>query len=428
MLIEATTQTTYGNVYILTGDDDLHVGAGVTLTSTYTDPTTHTGADAVISWVGTHTITVDGTIIGADEAINLAGCVTAQTIIINAGGQLIGGGDGVVEDADGVIMDGAGSTLTNAGSITAYGSAISAMVLDNSTMTITNSGTMYGRVSGVWHKFGNGTMNFTNSGTVTSPAFSFLGGNSVDNVTNSGSMIGTISLGNGNDTYSGRFGTVTGQILGGGGNDTFVSGVGAEYFDGGEGLDTVSYASASVRLVVDLVNGALTRGSLALGDTLVSIEGVITGNKADILRGNDADNMLNGAAGTDVLTGAAGADTLIGGGGADSLTGGSGADAFLFYGTADFKDVITDFTQGEDVIQIEGTAIGLGSYAGTLDASRFHSGTSNAAADIYDRLIFNTSTTTLWYDRDGSGSKFAAVLVADLQAGATLTLTDIVII
>jgi Ca2+-binding RTX toxin-like protein len=180
--------------------------------------------------------------------------------------------------------------------------------------------------------------------------------------------------------------------------------------------------------VVDLVNGALTRGSLALGDTLVSIEGVITGNKADILRGNDADNMLNGAAGTDVLTGAAGADTLIGGGGADSLTGGSGADAFLFYGTADFKDVITDFTQGEDVIQIEGTAIGLGSYAGTLDASRFHSGTSNAAADIYDRLIFNTSTTTLWYDRDGSGSKFAAVLVADLQAGATLTLTDIVII
>lgn len=428
MLIEATTQTTYGNVYILTGDDDLHVGAGVTLTSTYTNPETHTGADAVITWTGTHTVTVDGTIIGADEAINFAGCLTAQTVIINAGGQLIGGGDGVVEDADGVIFDGAGSTLTNAGSIHAYGSGISAMVLDNSTMTITNSGTMCGRVSGVWHKFGNGTMNFTNTGTVESPAFSFLGGESIDNVTNSGSMIGTISLGNGNDSYNGRYGTVTGNVLGGGGDDTFVSGTQAEYFDGGDGLDTVSYASATVRLVVDLVNGSLTRGALAQGDTLVSIEGVIAGTKADILRGNDADNWLNGGKGADVLTGAAGADTLIGGAGADNLTGGADADVFLFYGTAEFKDVITDFTHGEDQIQIEGAAVGLGSYAGVLDESRFHSGTSNAAADVYDRLIFNTDTTTLWYDRDGSGSKYAPVLVADLQAGATLTLADIVII
>ena len=41
------------------------------------------------------------------------------------------------------------------------------------------------------------------------------------------------------------------------------------------------------------------------------------------------------------------------------------------------------------------------------------------------RFIFETDTTQRWYDADGAG---AAVLVADLQAGATMAAANIKIV
>jgi hypothetical protein len=176
MLIEAISQTTLGNTYILQNNDDLHVGSAVTIHATWTDPVSHTGVDTVISWTGTHRITVDGTILAADECINLVGCVTAQTVTINATGRLISGGDGVVADADGVILDGLGSILRNDGVISSYGSAASLVVPDAGTTTVINTGTMTGRVSGVWHKWGNGTLVLKNTGLIESRRHSVLGG------------------------------------------------------------------------------------------------------------------------------------------------------------------------------------------------------------------------------------------------------------
>ncbi|KJZ19260.1 calcium-binding protein [Loktanella sp. S4079] len=73
-----------------------------------------------------------------------------------------------------------------------------------------------------------------------------------------------------------------------------------------------------------------------------------------------AGSNLNGTAAADVLIGLAGDDTLIGGDGADILrdgsgsdllTGGAGADVFVL--SADgADDTITDFTIGEDVIDL----------------------------------------------------------------------------
>lgn len=427
MLIEATSQITLGNVYILTGEDDLHVGTGVQIQSTYSDPVSRTGADAIISWIGTHSITVDGTVIGEDEAINLVGCITAQTVVINAGGQLISGGDGVVEDADGVILDGAGSTLNNAGSIDAYGSAVSAIVLDNSTMTITNSGVMSGRVSGIWHKFGNGVLNFTNTGTVESPGFSFLGGSSVDNVTNRGTMIGDISLGGDADRYDGRLGTVTGVILGGDGADVFVPGNAAEAINGGDGSDTLDFSASTVSVTVNLTLPEQNKGAPVLGDTYSGIENLKGGAVGDRLVGTAADNRIEGGGKGDTLAGAAGDDVIIGGHGKDRTYGGTGADDFLFLAKNHLGDLIYDFASGEDQIHLEGYGNGFGTYSGAVSADVFVTGTSNVAQDADDRLIFRTTDQTLWLDRDGSGAK-VAVLLADLQTGASLTAADILIL
>ncbi|MBE4574877.1 hypothetical protein BOO36_13745 [Vibrio navarrensis] len=70
--------------------------------------------------------------------------------------------------------------------------------------------------------------------------------------------------------------------------------------------------------------------------------------------GND---ILNGGEGNDILYGQGGNDILIGGLGDDILTGGEGADIFKFvdYGTGlrdGERDIITDFTAGEDKIDL----------------------------------------------------------------------------
>ncbi|MGB4828457.1 MAG: hypothetical protein WBP18_14525 [Paracoccaceae bacterium] len=47
------------------------------------------------------------------------------------------------------------------------------------------------------------------------------------------------------------------------------------------------------------------------------------------------------------------------------------------------------------------------------------------AAD--DRFIFRTTDRTLWFEADGSGAG-AAIMVADLQAGAVVTAAEILLI
>ena len=56
------------------------------------------------------------------------------------------------------------------------------------------------------------------------------------------------------------------------------------------------------------------------------------------------------------ITGSAEDDTIYGGKGNDTLTGGDGADIFV-YNSGDGKDVITDYTSGEDIIQFAADAV-----------------------------------------------------------------------
>jgi Ca2+-binding RTX toxin-like protein len=385
---------------------------------------TSTGDDAVLANTGQHVITVSGKIMSHDDGINTIGCEAAQTVIIQASGIIRSGFDKVIDDSDGVILDGIGSTLINHGIIQSHGSGLSLFVRDAGTTTITNHGLINAEKFGVWNKFGLGVLNFTNTGVIESPLAAFFGGAGVDNLTNRGIFRGNVELNNGNDVYIGLGGLVTGTIHGGGGNDRFVLGNGADKVDGGFGVDLLDFSAVTTNLVIDLANASNNAGAPAKLDVYTNIENVNGGTKSDTLRGNGDNNTLKGNGGTDRLEGAGGEDTLIGGNGGDTLIGGAGRDVFLFNTVGELRDVITDFSTTEDVVRFEGSSFGFGSFAGGLDATRFHSGLTNAAGDALDRFIFRTTDATLWYDRDGTGAQ-VALLVADLNNGILLTAANI---
>lgn len=85
-----------------------------------------------------------------------------------------------------------------------------------------------------------------------------------------------------------------------------------------------------------------------------------TGN--DRLSGGDGRDRLFGGSGDDTLRGGAGADVLDGGRGNDLLHGGAGGDRFVFSpGRGD--DVITDFQDEADLIEVQGLAGGFAALA-----------------------------------------------------------------
>ena len=80
----------------------------------------------------------------------------------------------------------------------------------------------------------------------------------------------------------------------------------------------------------------------------------------DLLIGDVGNDDLQGRVGADSLTGGGGNDTLAGGGGDDVLTGGSGGDTFIF-AKGGGHDVITDFADGLDRIDL--SSFGFATFA-----------------------------------------------------------------
>ncbi|MCE7796310.1 M10 family metallopeptidase C-terminal domain-containing protein [Sphingobium sufflavum] len=112
--------------------------------------------------------------------------------------------------------------------------------------------------------------------------------------------------------------------------------------------------------VTDVV-GITKSGSILLANTLTgtSEQDTLTGGwNNDTLYGLGGNDRLVGGLGNDILDGGDGNDTLIGGSGRDTLTGGAGADIFRFESTGDSgtttssRDIITDFTRGQDRIDL----------------------------------------------------------------------------
>lgn len=187
----------------------------------------------------------------------------------------------------------------------------------------------------------------------------------------------------GNDVLDGGAGND--KLSGGAGDDVFKVGLGLDTVDGGAGFDTIDFSKFSGAVSVDLTAGtaATIAASPVLLATLGSVEAVVGSSyndtifgdaKANKLDGGGGYDRLEGGAGNDTLLGGAGNDTLVGGSGNDVLTGGSGSDRLVFaagFGT----DTVTDFTRGQDKID-------LGAIAGITSISQLIFAQSAAGADV----------------------------------------------
>lgn len=142
---------------------------------------------------------------------------------------------------------------------------------------------------------------------------------------------------------------------------------GSTAFDPLVGLEVI--ASANSDVIRDAITGTASGGTntgimqgsegadmmQGTADSDIMLAGgaddIVNGGAGnDVLIGRDGDDLLQGASGADLLLGGAGNDTLQGEGGDDTLTGGAGADTFIFNSG---EDVITDFEQGIDHIQLD---------------------------------------------------------------------------
>jgi Ca2+-binding RTX toxin-like protein len=140
---------------------------------------------------------------------------------------------------------------------------------------------------------------------------------------------------------------------------------------------------------------------------------------------------ITGTSAADTLVGGAGADVITGGAGSDQLTGGAGADQFRFDQTPGSSnlDTITDFVSGTDKLIFSVKIFkALGTKAGAVTSAQFVQGAGlTTGQDATDRLVFNTSNSTLYYDADGSATVQAGVAVAVLTGVTSLSVADLLL-
>ncbi|MEL6477044.1 MAG: Calx-beta domain-containing protein [Pseudomonadota bacterium] len=186
-----------------------------------------------------------------------------------------------------------------------------------------------------------------------------------DDTLSGGNDVDMLFGGAGDDRLSG--GASDDMLEGGDGDDLLLGGSGnRDQFNGGAGIDTVSYFGAQARVIADL-NNQFTAGFEARFETYTEVENLIGGRSNDTLRGDDEDNRLQGQqaadrlfgrAGDDRLLGEAGNDVLYGNAGQDLLSGGTGTNRFVYFTESDSRagaterDTITDFVSGRDRIEI----------------------------------------------------------------------------
>lgn len=384
------------------------------------------------SGAGQHVVIL-GTMVGqygGELGTNSINAVIPNWLQIGATGRLqaldgfgfISYGNCLVENA-GVISTFSGSALL-----------ITDETLDGAGSQIVNSGVIGGTSGVLIISNSSSTVVLRNSGMIRADTIAYDDQSSdphIDTIINSGTMIGQVKMGTGDDLFDGRLGLQSGgelfggdgndrlftgvgnqSLLGGVGNDLLMGGAGADLIYGGANFDYALYSAATSGVVANLATGG-TVGD-AKGDTFGAMEGLIGSNFSDILTGDTQGNRLLGGAGNDLLNGGLGNDTLF---------GQTGRDAFVFNtipnGVSNF-DRIGDYVVIDDQIRIDDAAYaGIGPL-GTLAAAAFVANATGLAADATDRIIYNTSTGALYFDSNGSGAG-GRVLMGVLSAGLAMT-------
>jgi VCBS repeat-containing protein len=317
-------------------------------------------------------------------AINLTGNTLSQTIIGNAGKNILH--DGGVGGPDKMAgLDGNDTYVV-------YNSGDIVIELDGQGTDRVSAGVDYALGSGVHVEFLNTTsLHSTYAINLTGNRFAqTIRGNDGDNVLDDGG--------------AGKADT----LIGGGGNDVYaVSNSGDTIVElDGEGDDRVSAN-------VDFVLTAGAHVEYLNTTSLAGVTGVsLTGNElVQLVRGNE------------------GANTLDGGGGADVLYGMGGADAFRFSTALGGDNIarIADFAVGTDKIELDDAIFTALTALGALDASAFKD-IATGVRDADDRIIYNSATGALTYDADGFGTDFANIRFATLTGSPTLTAADFIVV
>ncbi|ETI65343.1 type I secretion protein [Sphingobium sp. C100] len=246
------------------------------------------------------------------------------------------------------------------------------------------------------------------------------------------------------------------RLYGEGGDDNLLGSRYGDRLDGGTGADTMTGGGGNDRYVVDNVGDVVIEKAGEGFDTVdTSISYTLTANVESLrligitgavdAHGNAGNNWLNaawvdvapaagtmirlfGEGGNDNLLGSRYGDLLDGGAGSDMLTGGAGNDRFHFGDVLDAAtnvDTILDFQKG-DVIELD-DAIFSALSAGALDAGQFVANADGVATSADNRIIYDTDSSQLFYDADGSLGG-AAILFGVVAGHPPLTGADFVVV
>ncbi|MEM9198156.1 MAG: hypothetical protein AAGD12_09915 [Pseudomonadota bacterium] len=140
----------------------------------------------------------------------------------------------------------------------------------------------------------------------------------------------------GNDTIDGQDGND--RLVGGQGNDELTGGEGNDRIKGNDGGDLLIGNAGVDRLIGGAGSDAMFGGS-----------------NSDIMFGQSGSDAMRGGGGNDEMYGGGSNDTLTGDAGDDTLTGEAGADVFVI-NDGDGSDIITDFENGTDLIDLSGNS------------------------------------------------------------------------
>ncbi len=324
------------------------------------DPVTSNNSASISTYIGTSpTISTDNQILGTVNNDTLIGTNSNDEIRGYQGNDLLIGGDG--NDA---IYGGVGSLTpvnSNLDQDTIYGNQGNDYINGGEGNDLIYAGQGNDVVNGgkdndlIFGDLGNDTLlgdlgNDTIYGGTSDPTNPDLTG---DDLIYGGAGDDLLFGNQGNDSLSGGDGNDT--IHAGQGDDIVEGDAGDDLLYGDRGNDTICGCDGN-----DTLFGG--NGSSISSDSNNEQDLLYGGNGNDLIYGNEGNDTLYGDSGNDTLYGGKGDDILIGGDGDDvlsgdlgndTLTGGPGRDKFIIQGSSG-ADVITDFTQYEDLLCLKG--------------------------------------------------------------------------
>jgi Ca2+-binding RTX toxin-like protein len=186
---------------------------------------------------------------------------------------------------------------------------------------------------------------------------------------------------------------------------------------------TISGKTASFYEFQDEAVQKITNNGQMFGDVLLG-----GGDDTFNSRWGAIDGAIRGGDGNDRIVGSGDDDRIYGEEGADILTGGAGQDTFVFTSSAPSLvdiDKIKDFNHDDDVFELQFFSIFR--HIGPLQKTEFRviaDPNSTTGVTAATRILYDKADGDIFFDRDGSGTKYDRVELAHVQPNTVIDYTD----